>query len=386
MPALEVLEILEATTGGTRRHLNDLVSHLDRKRFHVSVLCSTKRNKAFVGDVERMRREGIEVKIVPMVRAIWPLADLISFVRILLHIRINKYDIVHTHSSKAGMLGRLAARLAGVPRIIHTPHVFPFQMRVAHWRQAWYSRLERLAAGLTDAFICVSRQEQQVAIEQCLASEKKFVVIENGIDIPGSTDAAEVAHQRSILRAEHSIGPGAPVVATVGRFARQKGHRYLIEAVFRAREQFPALKLVLAGGGRETHAIQSQIHHLGLEDATTILGECENSTVVHRMADIVVLPSLWEGLPYVLIEAMAAGKAIVASGVGGVTDAVTDGENGLLIPPGDVDALAGALVCLLGDPELSERLGMNARATAVERYGIENMINRLEKVYESQAE
>jgi glycosyltransferase involved in cell wall biosynthesis len=104
------------------------------------------------------------------------------------------------------------------------------------------------------------------------------------------------------------------------------------------------------------------------------------------MADIVVLPSLWEGLPYVLIEAMAAGKAIVASGVGGVTDAVTDGENGLLIPPGDVDALAGALVCLLGDPELSERLGMNARATAVERYGIENMINRLEKVYESQAE
>lgn len=385
MPALEVLEILEATTGGTRRHLNDLVSHLDRERFSVSVVCSTKRSKAFLGDIDRMRREGIDVKVIPMVRAIRPLADFIAFVRIFLHIHRHKYAIVHTHSSKAGMLGRLAARLAGVPGIIHTPHVFSFQMRVAHWRQAWYSRLERLAAGMTDIFVCVSRQEQKVAIAQGLAPEDKFVLIENGIDDSDHADAAEIEHQRSILRAEHSIAPDAPVVAMTGRFARQKGHRFLIEAVARIRGEFPSLKLVLAGGGKETHTIQSQIHHLGLEDATTMLGECENSTVIHRMADIVVLPSLWEGLPYVLIEAMAAGKAIVASGVGGVTDAVVDGENGIIVPPGDVDALSEALVRLLQDRELSNRLGKNARATAVEKYGIEKMINRLEEIYESQA-
>lgn len=386
MAALEVLEILEATTGGTRRHLNDLVEHLDRDRFNVSVICSTKRNRAFLNDVDKMRHNGVEVKVIPMVRAIRPVADLVSFVRILAQMRRRKYDVVHTHSSKAGILGRAAARLAGVPRIVHTPHVFPFQMQVARLRQTWYTRIERVVAGFTDIFICVSRQEKQAALDHRLAPDNKFVVIENGIDIADDAKDEEIVHQRTILRAEHAIDSEAPVVATVGRFARQKGHRVLIKAIAKVRAQFPQLKLVLAGGGKETYAIQSQIHHLDIEDATVMLGECDNSMVVNRMADIVVLPSLWEGLPYVLIEAMAAGKAIVASDVGGVGDAIRDNENGLLVPPGDSDALASALVRLLEDPGLCSRLGKNARSTAAAEYRIENMVNRLEQVYESRAE
>lgn len=375
---LKVVEILEATTGGTRRHLFDLATHLDPARFSVSVLCSTRRDPAFAADLEEFRERGIPTRVVPMVRAIRPWADLAALGQIRRYLREQRPDVVHTHSSKAGLLGRLAARQAGVPRLVHTPHCFAFDMDVGFLRRRLYLRLERWAARFTDRLICVCPAEKASALRHGLAAPDKFTVIENGISLPApAADPAAVA----ALRRDLGLPPKTRVIGVVGRLTRQKGHEHLIRAAPAILRHFPETRFVFVGDGERRAALAKQAAALGVTRNIVFAGQREDAGRCYPLFDVLAMPSLWEALPYALLEGMAAGRAVVASRVGGVADLLSPGESGLLVPPRAPEALAESICAALAAPELRARLGVNAKRVVAQRCRLDEMVARTAAVY-----
>jgi glycosyltransferase involved in cell wall biosynthesis len=395
---VKVLEVLEATVGGTRRHLVDIVTNLNPARCKVSVACSTRRDPSFVNDIAFLTAKGIQVTVIPMQRAINPVGDLLALVRLFRLMRRGGFDVVHTHSSKAGFIGRLAARMARVPRIIHTAHTFPFQMDSPPLLRFIYVQLERFAARFTDRLVCVCPSQKPIA--ETLIDPARVVVIENGIGQPTSSAdqygghyAARrtpdegppvlLPHQaRTQQRRELGVKPGNLVVGVIGRFTRQKGHSYFIEAARRVAARQPAARFLLVGDGELRETIERQITAAGLQSRCLLVGAREDVPELLPVFDVVVLPSLWEGLPYVLLEAMAAGKAVVATRVGGMPDVIQEGQSGLLVPPADSAALAAALVKVLENEELRSKMGNSAREVLRHRCHIEEMIGQLTRMYE----
>ncbi len=377
MPA-KVLQILEATTGGTRRHLMDVVMGLNRGIFNVTVLCSTLRNNAFIEDVAKMRNKGIKVEIVEMKRSISPLSDLSAFFKIRSFIKKGNFQIVHTHSSKAGFLGRLAARSADVPCLLHTPHGFPFEMDVPNMARRFYRSLERYAARFTDCMICVCPHEKSVALHELQIPKHSIAVIENGIEPERIATSPGDSH---LLRVELGIGRDAVIVGAIGRFTQQKGHADLIRAARAVVDEMPETQFLIVGDGELGQYLKAMIDRLTLGGNVRVLEAREGVGVLYSLFDILVLPSHWEGLPYVLLEAMAAAKPIVATDVGGIPDVITDMESGMLVPVGNKKALADAITMLAGDSELQERLGKCARERIEKSYRLSNMIESLESLY-----
>ena len=287
-----------------------------------------------------------------MRRAIAPLSDLASLVRLVRLIRQVRPGLVHAHSAKAGFLARLAARICGVPAV-YTPHAFPFLMREGRAAQAAYRWLERLAVPWTAALIAVSEEERRAALALGLAADR-VRLIRNGVpppDGPPPAPRAQPPYQ----------------VAFFGRLAPQKGPDVLVGAareVARRRSDV-TFRLFGADGGLGA-ALKRRIADGGLSHVVRLEGECPADAVEARLreADLVVLPSRWEGCPYVVLEAFRAGVPVVAGAVGGVPELVRDGESGVLVPPGDAPALASALLGLLDDPARRRRLAEGARGAA----------------------
>ena len=370
-----ILQVLEATEGGTRRHLMDLCLHLDPGRFTVSVACSVLRDPAFAADIDTLRARGIRVHVVPMQRAISPVRDLVALVRLWRLMRVGAYDVVHTHSSKAGFLGRLAAHLAGVPRVVHTPHTFPFEMEVGSGTRRLYAGLERLAARFTQIMVCVCPSQRPAA--QALVGARRTVVIENGIAPLLPADAAAGEARRRAL----GLASDAVVAGVIGRMSRQKGHADFVAAARSVAARLPMARFLLVGDGECRPAVVRRIAAAGLEDRFIFAGAQEDIAGWLAAMDVVVLPSLWEGLPYVLLEAMAAGRAVVATRVGGIPDVVEDGVSGRLVPPRDPEALALALAALLEDAGVRSAIGIQARLRLAGRCRLDDMVKRLESVY-----
>jgi len=378
MPRIKVAQIIEATLGGTRRHLNNLVFHLNRGRFEVHVLCATFRDPRFRGDVERMRAAGLTVHVIPMVRDISPAADLRALGQLWKRLRCERYDIVHTHSAKGGFLGRLAAFLTHAPVVLYTPNAFPFMRRPTGWRARSYALLERLAAHWTTKIIAVSEGEREAGLAAKVGRPEQYVVIENAIDL----EAMRTNTQPADLRAELGLRADDFVIGTVGRLTAQKGQTYLLAAFPEVVAAVPTAHLVLVGRGELRADLEAQAQALGLAGRVVFAGEREDVTAFYDAFDLFVLPSLWEGCPYVLLEAMSRGKATVATRVPGAGDILQKTETGLLVPPGDAPALAAALIELARDASRRQRLGERARALVEERYRIQRLIGEVETLYE----
>ena len=379
MSRCEVTQVLEATTGGTRRHLLDLVGRLDPRRFSVDVICSAQRDSGFLADIDSMQARGIRVTVVPMSRPIQPVADLVAVARLYRILRKARPAVVHTHSAKAGFLGRVAARMAHVPLIVHTLHTFPFEMEVGRVRQELYLNLERFAARLADRVVCVTPAQKRVALDRALASPEKLLVVPNGVDADlfgcCATDMTD-------LRWELGAGPESQLVGCIARFAAQKGQRYLVLAAARVLREFPSARFVFVGDGAMRADVERLAQATGVRGSIRFCGSRADVGGLYHALDVVVLPSLWEGLPYTLLEAMSAGRPVLATAVGGMPDAIEDGRTGLLVPPGDADALAARLLQLLRDRTLCARLGVGAQGVVRQRYGIQRMIETIESVYE----
>ena len=375
---IKVVEILEATTGGTRRHLSDLVTRIDKDRFDVSVICSTLRDPAFADDVQNMRALGVTVVEIPMLRKICPMNDPIAFWRIWRYLVAEKPDIVHTHSSKAGFLGRLAAKLTRTRLVVHTPHLFAFEMEASDILKAFFFRLEQFASRMTDMTICVSPCEKETALRLGLVSPKDCSVVLNGVDIP---DASVSERNRAQKRKELGLAEDDIVIGSIGRFTRQKGYDYFLAAAKLLADKLPGARFVLIGNGELRGEIERTIKESGIANRCIAVSAHDDFSQYYPIFDIFVLTSLWEGMPYAMLEAMSIGRAVAAFKTGGIADVITDHKDGLLVSPRNTEELASAISTLATEPQKREDLGQAARLLISSEYKVETMVHRTEDLY-----
>jgi glycosyltransferase involved in cell wall biosynthesis len=375
---LRVAEVIEATENGTKKHVLQLMRHVDRERFELELVASNLRDpEGFARDVAALRAEGFRVHLVPMRRAVSPAADALALARLIGLFLHRRYDVVHCHSSKAGFLGRLAAFLTGRRWVVYTPHCFSFTAGFGRFVGWCYKSLEFLAGRLTDRLIAVSPHEREVALQSGAALPHQVVTITNGL----TEDELRVREPDEALRRELRLPEGAPVVGSIGRLGRQKGYDVFIRAARRLRDERPDVHFLLVGKGSYNEPLRALACELDLDDRFHFAGERDDVLEIFPLIDVFVMPSRWEAMPYALLEAMASARAIVVTNVCGLDKVVENGRAAAIIPPEDPEALARAVVELLDDPARRETLGREARRIAAERHSLVETVRRVEAVY-----
>ncbi len=374
---IRVCHILEAATGGARRHVVDILRHLDRKRFAPALIASSLRDPTFAAVAQALAQEGVEVQLLQMRREVHPLADAWALRCLMKLLSRGRFDIVHTHCSKAGMLGRLAARMAGIHRVVHTPHVFSFEMKNGRAQAVFYTLLERWAARCTDRLVAVSGSNREAALAQLALPAARVTLIPNGVDAASERPDPDSAG----LRRRCGLPDSVPVVGMAGRLAVQKNPGDFLRAAKIVAEKLPATHFVWIGSGelRARLLAEAQIH--GLADRLKWLPDWPEGPHGYGLFDVLALPSLWEGMPYVLLEAMACGVPAAAFAVGGVPEAIEHGVSGQLVPPRRPDLLAEALLELLGDDARRQDMGRRARDRVSRNFRLETMVRSLENLY-----
>lgn len=307
-----------------------------------------------------------------------PVHDLWGAYRLCGFLRETEYTIVHTSTSKGGFVGRLAARLANVPVIVHTVAGFAFHEESSPLALRFYTMMERVAAGWCDRIITVSEFHRAWATRLRIGDGDLVKAIPSGI-APWRVEPTRPALQ---TRAELGLARGELVILSTGRLVRQKGLEYLIEA---ARLLVPRIntgvKVVLAGEGVLRSALQRQARRLGVERQVEFLGFRTDVADLLAACDIVALPSLWEGLSISVLEAMAAAKPIVTTTIGSNQEVLRHHETALLVPAKRPDMLAEAIVELASDCSLRKRLGAAARSVYLDRYTDERMVDQYKAEY-----
>ncbi len=326
----------------------------------------------------RLERSVKMAELPQLVRSPSPLKDLVAFLKIYRLLRKERFDLIHTHTSKAGILGRIAARLAGIPHIVHTPHGQAFHGYAGRAVTAFFVLLERWTATFTDRIIGLTDQEIRDNLERRIGEPQQFVNIPSGIDLTrfekSERDAADV-------KASLGISPSARLIGSVGRLDPVKGHNYLVEAFVILAPRFPDLHLALVGDGELVPELRSRAEDLGLSDRILFLGWREDVPDLLHAFDLFVFPSLSEGMGRALVEAMAGGRPIVASRVSSIPEVLAGGEAGYLVEPASAAALAGGIEKVLLDRELQARLAKVARERA-RNYSVETMLQKIEAVYQ----
>lgn len=324
--------------------------------------------------------KGVKLVRVPsLVRAIRPHLDLAALWACHRLIRKGRFDLVHTHTSKAGIVGRMAARLAGGCRVVHTPHghVFygyfgPFVTRLFVWA-------ERLMARWTDALITLTDREAEEHLALGVGRPGQFVTIFSGVPLPegpASTPPGDLPARRRAL----GLPPEGLLIGSVGRLDRVKGHATLVRAFAEVLPRHPGAHLILTGEGEERAAHETLAAGLGVSERVWFLGWRRDVAELLEVMDLFVLPSVNEGMGRAVVEAMAAGLAVVATRVGGVPQMVNDGVTGLLVPPEDPAQLATAIDRLLSRPEEREAMGRAGRSEAPS-FSAEAMCERTDALY-----
>lgn len=351
------------TVGGAHVHLLDLAYKAQTEGHKVEVLVGGNGSYAAL-----LREKGLRVlNLRYLVRPIRPHLDALAVLECWMALRRFKPDIVHAHSSKAGLVGRLAAKLAGVP-VVFTAHGWAFTEGIAERSRRVAVALERCAARLSDAIICVSEYDRQLALRVGVGSESLITRIHNGVP--------EVRLDPPLIsRSTDSIR-----VVCVARLDAPKDHTLLLEALATIKNLPWVLELI--GDGPLTAVVQQRARDLGVADRVEFSGLCNDVPSRLAIADVFVLTSDWEGLPLSILEAMRGALPVVASNVGGVAESVVDGVTGFLVPKGDKAVLAERLVRLLGDSALRQEMGLAGRGVYEREFAFEVMYQRTHQVYQ----
>jgi glycosyltransferase involved in cell wall biosynthesis len=352
-----------AEFGGGGEHLVELVRGLYRHGFT---------NAIIVGrdgpTTERLRQAGAAVTVIGPLGAIAPLSLGGRF-------RALRPDLVHLHGSRAGLAGVIAARVAQVRPVVYTAHAFAFRRRLPqllHWAAI---RAEAVTCRLADRVIALNRGDISAAAAYGIPTTH-FSVIANGIDLT----RFEKTRGR---REEFGLDASVPVVGMVARLVPQKDPLSFLRMAQLVSRTIPEARFLLVGDGPLRATMEKKTREMALEGRVTLTGFRDDVPELLRTMDIVVLTSLWEGLPLTLLEAMAAARPIVATRVQGTADVVVDGHTGILVAPEDPAQLAAAVVELVGNPERRERLGEKGRERVAREFSIDRMVTATVDVYKS---
>ena len=375
--------------GGSAETTLHIVSSLNMEKYDVFLAHGLSREsnmsimekEVVESDLLLAEAKGVRVFALPsLVRRLSFKNDLLAFINIYRLIKRIRPHIVHTHTSKAGLLGRLASFLARVPIIIHTPHGHVFHSYYGPVMTKVFVFAEKILSFITDKITALTNRERDEHLEEGIASIEKYVVIHSGVMLDRlmnmNIDAGAV-------RGEFGIAQDSNVIGVVGRLVPIKGHKYLVSAAKRIIKEFRNTVFVFVGDGYLSSRLERQAESVGVRKNIIFTGWRKDAVEILDLFDILVLPSLNEGMGKVLVEGMALGKPIIASNVGGIIDLVRNGENGILVPPGDSDALGEAILQLLKDKNLSEKLGKNGKAMVYPEFDASVMVKQIDDLYES---
>ena len=369
-PKIKILYIITSSgIGGAEKILYYTATGLDYNKYDISV-CSLK-NK---GEIARaLEKQGIEVCCLHMggrERFLGWLSSIITLIRLFPYLIRIRPTIVHSFLFRANILARIAGYLTGVPIVISSVRVMGGEKKYFHY-------VERITSFMVDHYLTVSESVKRYIIDKSKISAEKISVIYNGVNIKSQDNSYEQNPKMPF-----KIKDKDRILMTVGRLHKQKGHCYLIQAVSKVRKEFPKVKLLVTGEGEEENNLKKLVKSLDLMNEVIFAGLSPDIERILPMAELFILPSLWEGLPNALLEAMAAGKPVVATKVGGIPEIVVHGETGVLIPPRDTDALAAVIIDLLQNRLKAKDMGEAGRIRAGKRFSIYKMIEKTENLYQ----
>lgn len=379
---IRVLRVIaRLNVGGPALHVAYLSRGLAERGYDTTLVAGDvargEESMAFVAE-----SEGVEiVRVAGLSREIAPLRDLVAAARLAREIRRTEPDILHTHTAKAGAVGRLAALLAGRARprvVIHTYHGHVLRGYFGRLGTWLFRAVERAFARGTDVLVAVSPQVRDDLVEIGIAPGRRFAIVRLGIDLE---PRVATTVDRAQARRQLGIAPGRFVVGWFGRMTAVKRTDDLIDALVALHGRGVDACLLLVGDGTDRERLELRAKELGVARDVFFLGYQKDVARWYSVADAVVLTSVSEGTPVTIIEALAAGRPIVSTNVGGVADVVRDGVDGFLVEVGDTAAMAARLAEIAADPALAERLGQAGRERVLKRYAVARLVDDVDRLY-----
>jgi len=357
-----LFHISELDIGGAERMLFMLASGLVERGHEVEVACLT--GNGAVG--AWLEKAGIRVHYLNA-RKSWPPSLYLPLRKV---VRDFRPEVLHNFLFHANMIGRFVGWLSGVPAVICA-------VRVEDVERGFRLRVDGATHWMMHRQTCVSESARK------FTHEKSSIPLEKLIAVPNAVDLSKFENLESgKLRRKLEVADDVAILLTVGRLSKQKGLQFLLRAMPEVLNKFSKVSLALVGAGEDEAALKELTRELGIQEAVRFLGWHSEIPEFLKDADLFVLPSLWEGMPNVILEAMASGVPSVATEVGGTTELVSDGETGFLVPPADSGALARKIISLLKDEELRTRMGRNALERARSHFSPGRMIDRNEQLYD----
>lgn len=372
--------IARLNVGGPAIHTILLAKLLAPEKFDSTLVAG--QIAAAEGDMSYFAQEqGLEPTIIPELgREIHWKSDLTAFWKIFRLMRTLRPTIVHTHTAKAGMLGRLAAKLAGVPVIVHTFHGHVFHSYFSRSKTQTFLQIERLLAKISDAIITLSPTQRAEILGYGIGCPEKVHAIGLGLLLDPFVTCASLRGQ---LRQELGVSEDAPLIGIVARLVPIKGHTYFLDAAKYVLETHPKARFLIIGDGELREELERYAQDTGINQHIAFLGFRRDLPEIYADLDVVVLSSLNEGLPVTLIEAMASATPIVTAQVGGVEDLVEHERTGILVPPKDSRALADGICQILAlTPQQRQAMGETGRASVYPRYHISTLVSNIETLYQ----
>jgi len=373
--------IARMITGGADENTLFTVQGLNKDKYEVDLIIGEEFDKSILNKVKNNSFNIIQIKGLK-----WKLNffyDPIVLIKLIRLMGKNHYDIVHTHTTKAGILGRIASRMTGVPVIIHGLHGSTFQAFNSGLLNWLLFLFERLTGRFTDAYISVSKVLSEKYIEKGIGKKENYYTVYSGMELETFYNVREKIDCEKKQR-ELGINSKHFVIGNVARLEKRKGHKFLLDAfqkIIMRRKDCP-LKLLIIGEGDERGNLENYVRELNLGEKVIFTGYREDVEELMALMDVFVLTSLREGLPRVLVQAAAVGIPLVAFNVDGVPEIVKDNHNGFLIRTKDVEKLANRIVKYIDNRDLILLHGQKGREFIKDKWSIEDMVDKIDKVYQ----
>lgn len=365
--------------GGAPDVVLSIVSGLNPERYQTKLISGLTHEPPT--DLEsRLKVGSVQLVFIRSLRRnVNPILDICALVKLYHLFKRERFDLVHTHTAKAGALGRIAARLARVPIVIHAPHGHDFYGYFGPVRSRLIVWIERLLGPLADKLIALSELDKKDHCRFGVTDEAKMEVVYSGIDIESFS---KLVIDRAKKREELEIPSGCPIVGMIARLEPIKGPGYFIEAASIVIKEVPEARFLVVGDGSLRRTLERLAENLGLSQKLKFMGERQDIREILKVLDLLCLCSLNEGFGRILVEAQAAGKPVVATRVGGIPEVVGDGETGLLVPPSDAPGLAEAIIRILRNPEMAMEMGEAGRRRVSLKFDQKVMLQKIVQMYE----
>lgn len=346
----------------------------DRSRYEVHVACNP--DGVLFGRAQRVSERCFALP--NMVREVSPMKDLRVLFELTQLMRRERYGVVHTHTAKAGFIGRIAARLSGIPVVVHTYHAFPFDDDFPFWKRALYLQMERWARPLADHIITLSERHREEGARFGMIDLRRSSSIYTGIDLM----RLRPTRTREEVRSELGVPSGWQVVIQVGRLDAQKAPLKMVEAFAQVVSKMPETMLWMVGEGKLRTRVEAQVRALNLQQRVQLLGLRHDVPDLLNAADVFAFSSLFEAMGRSMVEAMLIGCPVVVPEIGGIPEVVQHRETGLLYPRGVTARLAREIIYLLQNPGEQDRLTRNARRQVRALFDGDAMVRSIEACYE----